>query len=192
MKEKKRAALAASILVAAVMAAGILMVGLPQATLLPYQRGPVWSGLVTRLQGWLHPPRTTYLSYSDADPWAQYITRELTLEDGVACVTTTVEPGPLSWDWETTPTTRSRRTMSPAERRLLDWVVFRGARVQDWPEHTGYDPKDITDQVSWYLTVTCEDGVSYEKRGYGEYPEGLGKISQVLQGTYTNGEEGNS
>lgn len=168
MKGKKKAVLLAIILAVIALAAGKL----------------VWD--------WVGPPpEITYLCYGDWSGWTGSYIYELTMENGVAYVETSYEPGPMSMYYDEDASWTRRREMSQEERETLNRLVFREVRVQDWPKHTGPDFWEITDQDSWELVITCKGGISYNKEGYREYPEGLTKIRQVLNGTYTDGEEGN-
>ncbi len=159
MKNKKTAllALAAVILAVAAVVAGVL----------------IWDRAAPT-------PHITRLRYRGGHPWSGYSTWELTQEDGVAYAVTAYEPegmneGEAPWE--------HRRALSQTEWEALDRLVFEELKVQRWPDHTGPDPSEITCQDFWWLSITCEDGASYEKEGYQDYQPGLEDIGRALAGT---------
>ncbi len=159
MKRKKTAllALAAVILTVAAVAVGKLVWDLAAPT-----------------------PHIVSLRYRGGHPWTGYSTWELTQEDGVAYAVTAYEPEGMN---EGETPREHRRTLSQTEWEALDRLVFEELKVQRWPDHTGPDPSEITCQDFWWLSITCEDGASYEKEGYQDYQDGLADIARALAGT---------
>ena len=125
-------------------------------------------------------PHITRLYYRGGHPWSGMSTWELIREGDVAYAVTTYEPG--AFDEGETPG-EHRRALSQEEWEALDRLVFKELKVQRWPDHTGYDPQAVTDLDFWRLSITCANGASYEKEGYGAYRAGLEDIGRALAGT---------
>ncbi len=161
MKSKKTAllALAAAVLAVAAVAVGKL----------------VWDRAAPA-------PHIVSLRYRGGHPWTGYSTWELTREDGVAYAMTAYEPEGMAAAQGETPW-EHKRALPQEEWEALDRLVFKKLKVQRWPDHTGPDPSEITCQDFWQLSITCEDGASYEKEGYQDYRDGLADIAQALAGT---------